>query len=65
MQQTLLKAEGLNVPDSIVIRARDWQENKEDVKKRITKHFAFPVFTKPTREGSSVGVTGVKDEDSL
>lgn len=65
MQQTLLKAEGLGVPDSIIVREREWMVNKEAVKKRITKHFTFPVFTKPTREGSSVGVTGVKDEISL
>ena len=65
MQQTLLKAEGLGVPDSIIVHEREWMVNKEDVKKRITKHFTFPVFTKPTREGSSVGVTGVKDEVSL
>jgi len=65
MQQILLKSEGLSVPDSIIVHEREWMENKEDVKRRITKHFAFPVFTKPTREGSSVGVTGVKDEDSL
>ena len=65
MQQTLLKAEGLSTPDSIIVHEREWMENKEDVKRRITEHFTFPVFTKPTREGSSVGVTGVKDEDSL
>jgi D-alanine-D-alanine ligase len=65
MQQILLKAEGLNVPDSIVIHEREWMENKEGLKRKISEHFAFPVFTKPTREGSSVGVTGVKDEDSL
>ncbi|HET6461538.1 MAG TPA: D-alanine--D-alanine ligase [Syntrophales bacterium] len=65
MQQTLLKAEGLGVPDSIIVRESEWMVNKEDVKKRIAKHFTFPVFTKPTREGSSVGVTGVKDEVSL
>jgi D-alanine-D-alanine ligase len=65
MQQILLKAEGLKVPDSIIIHEREWMENKEDVKKKITKHFTFPVFTKPTREGSSVGVTGVKDEAAL
>ena len=65
MQQILLKAEGLGVPDSIVIHEKEWMENKEDVKGRIAKHFTFPVFTKPTREGSSVGVTGVKDEASL
>jgi D-alanine-D-alanine ligase len=65
MQQILLKADGLKVPDSIVIHEREWMENKEGVKKRITNHFTFPVFTKPTREGSSVGVTSVKDAASL
>ncbi len=65
MQQKVLRGAGLGVPDSIIIHERAWQERKEDVKKELTGHFKFPFFTKPTREGSSIGVTAVNDEDSL
>jgi D-alanine-D-alanine ligase len=65
MQQKLLKYEGLSVPDSIVVYARDWEENRGDVIRGVKEHFTFPVFTKPSREGSSIGVTGVKDEGAL
>jgi len=65
MQQKLLKYEGLRVPESTLVDACDWETDREAVIKRIKEHFKFPVFTKPSREGSSIGVTGVKDEASL
>ena len=65
MQQKILKSAGLDVPDSVVIREREWQEKKEEVKKKLMERFPFPFFIKPTREGSSVGVSAVKNEDSL
>ena len=65
MQQKLLKFEGISVPESIVVDVSDWEKDKKEVMRSIKKHFTFPVFTKPSREGSSIGVTGVKDEGSL
>lgn len=65
MQQKILSAAGLDVPKSTVIQEREWRDNKEDVKKKLTDHFTFPFFIKPTREGSSIGVNAIKDEDSL
>jgi D-alanine-D-alanine ligase len=44
---------------------RDWEADRKAVINRIKEHFKFPVFTKPSREGSSIGVSGVKDEASL
>ncbi len=65
LQQKILQAEGIDVPRSMVIRAWTWQENPEAIKQEILDQFSFPCFTKPTREGSSVGVTRVNDPDSL
>jgi D-alanine-D-alanine ligase len=65
LQQKILQAEGIDVPRSMVIRAWAWQENPEAIKQEILDQFSFPCFTKPTREGSSVGVTRVNDPDSL
>jgi len=64
-QQKILSAAGLDVPKSTVIQEREWRDNKEDVKKKLTDHFTFPFFIKPTREGSSIGVNAIQDEDSL
>ena len=65
MQQKILKEAGISVPHSIVVREAEWQENKEAVKKLLLEKIALPLFTKPTREGSSVGVNKISDADSL
>jgi len=65
IQQKILRDAGLAVPESLIVHEKDWRENKNEIKKKIFNHFSLPFFTKPTREGSSIGVTAVKDEDSL
>jgi len=65
LQQKILLSEGIDVPRSMVIYARDWQDNREAVQREVLDRFPFPFFTKPTREGSSVGVTRVDDPAGL
>jgi len=65
IQQKVLQAAGIGVPKSVIIRERQWQKNREAVKQALLDKFPFPFFTKPIREGSSVGVTLIKDEKAL
>lgn len=65
LQQKVLMSEGIDVPRSMVVTAWDWRERREAVQKEILERFSFPFFTKPTREGSSVGVTRVDDPAGL
>jgi D-alanine-D-alanine ligase len=65
IQQKILQDAGLSTPDSMIVYEKDWRENRELIKKKLLDHFMFPFFTKPTREGSSVGVTSIKDDASL
>jgi D-alanine-D-alanine ligase len=65
IQQKILQDAGLSTPDSFVIYEKEWKENRGIIKKRLMSHFPFPFFAKPIREGSSVGVTSIKDEASL
>ena len=65
IQQKILMSEGIDVPRSMVITVRDWEEKRDSVRKEVLERFSFPVFTKPTREGSSVGVTRVEDPAGL
>ncbi|HOD35495.1 MAG TPA: D-alanine--D-alanine ligase [Syntrophales bacterium] len=65
IQQKILAAEGIGVPRSDEVTAHEWQRDSESVVKRITGKFAFPFVTKPCREGSSVGVTIVRESGSL
>jgi D-alanine-D-alanine ligase len=65
LQQKVLQAEGIDVPRSMLIRAADWKDNPSTVRETVLSSIAVPCFTKPTREGSSVGVTKVVDEATL
>ncbi len=65
IQQKILAAEGIGVPRSDEVTAYEWQKDREGVVKRLTEKFEFPFVTKPCREGSSVGVTIVREAGSL
>ena len=65
IQQKILKAHGIGVPESTVITEEDWKNNRDDVEKNLVNGFGIHFVTKPTREGSSIGVTIVRDSNSL
>jgi D-alanine-D-alanine ligase len=64
-QQKILQAAGMGVPESILVREEAWRTDRERMIKTIFDRFKAPFFTKPPREGSSIGVTLVRDEASL
>jgi D-alanine-D-alanine ligase len=53
-------AHGLPIGPYVVVTARDWSQRREDVLTRV-KELRLPVFVKPARAGSSLGVTRVHD----
>ena len=53
-------AHDLPVGPYVVITPRDWSQRREDVLTRV-KSLQLPVFVKPARAGSSLGVTRVDD----
>jgi D-alanine-D-alanine ligase len=65
LQQKILEAEGIDVPRSMMIRASEWKENPLAVRQAVLDRFPFPCFTKPIREGSSIGVTKIINEQTL
>ena len=57
---------GLPVGPYVVIKPRDWDaDNPSAVVDRISRELTFPVFVKPARAGSSLGVTRVDDVTGL
>ncbi|MHB8771835.1 MAG: D-alanine--D-alanine ligase family protein, partial [Syntrophales bacterium] len=65
IQQAILRAAGIGVPASVLVREEQWREDREATLKALADRFGFPLFTKPPREGSSIGVTLVRDADAL
>jgi len=57
--KTILKAAGLNVGEYLLVRAGD------AVSALDIQHLGLPVFVKPVRAGSSVGITKVRDYEEL
>jgi len=53
-------AHGLPVGPYVVVTPRDWSQRREDVLTRV-KELRLPLFVKPARAGSSLGVTRVDD----
>jgi D-alanine-D-alanine ligase len=56
---------GLPVGPYVVVKPRDWEQRQSEVAERVQSELKFPVFVKPARAGSSLGVTRVDDLTGL
>ncbi|MFI8960610.1 D-alanine--D-alanine ligase family protein [Streptomyces sp. NPDC053493] len=59
---------GLPVGPYVVVRPREWEQNPAEARKKIVEFAAdhgWPLFVKPARGGSSVGITKVDDLSGL
>ncbi len=63
--KTLLGAAGLQQSPYVVVSDRDWRCDPGAALGRVRRALELPVFVKPARAGSSVGITKVKDWDDL
>lgn len=55
----------LPVAPYVVVQPREWEQNQGAVVARVQAQLKFPVFVKPSRAGSSLGVTRVDDLTGL
>ena len=60
----VLAAAGLPVMPSVTVTAREWYRDPDGVRHRVAD-LGFPVFVKPARAGSSMGITKVHDAAEL
>ena len=64
----LMSARGLPVGRHVVVRDRDWRSAELGERKRVLDEIAelgWPVFVKPARGGSSIGISRVTGPDGL
>jgi D-alanine-D-alanine ligase len=61
----LLKEAGITVPLTKLFTETDWREQPAYIAQQIRHYFGYPLVVKPNQNGSSVGVTIVKDEIGL
>jgi D-alanine-D-alanine ligase len=55
------QAAGLKVGPYVVIQPSDWAQRQAETIAKVSSELTFPVFVKPARAGSSLGVTRVDD----
>lgn len=60
----LIAQAGLPQPDCVVATDGDWHEQQAQVRKSV-EELGYPVFVKPARLGSSVGISKVIDASEL
>jgi D-alanine-D-alanine ligase len=60
MAKVVLAQAGLPQAPYVVVPERDWRADPEAVAAAVAGRLAYPVFTKPARLGSSIGISKVK-----
>lgn len=62
--KVVFEAAGLHVGPYIAVTDRQWVKDAESVRKQVD-HLGFPVFVKPARAGSSMGISKVDSLEGL
>ncbi|MGO1851482.1 D-alanine--D-alanine ligase family protein [Microbacterium sp.] len=62
--KVVLESAGITVSPWVTVRRADWEQDAESLRARIDQ-LGLPVFVKPARAGSSVGVSKVSEPDEL
>jgi len=65
MTRRILAAAGIRVPRYLAISEKAWQEQREEMEKKVKDTLGYPCVVKPTREGCSVGLSVVKRAEQL
>ncbi|HET7517627.1 MAG TPA: D-alanine--D-alanine ligase family protein, partial [Actinomycetes bacterium] len=65
MAKVVLAQAGLPQAPYVVVPERDWRAGPERVAAEVAGRLDYPVFTKPARLGSSIGISKVKTPDAL
>src|SRR5829696_5049041 len=65
MAKVVLAQAGLPQAPYLVVPERDWRADPDRVAAEVAGRLAYPVFTKPARLGSSIGISKVKSPAGL
>ena len=63
--KTLVQAAGLPVVESMALTATEWETAQAGCLARIKAEMSLPLFVKPARAGSSVGISRVTAQEKL
>jgi D-alanine-D-alanine ligase len=63
--KSVFKAWGLPQGPYVTVRRPAWDDGRETILDTIEAQLRYPMFTKPTRQGSSIGICKVADRGEL
>lgn len=63
--KVVLEAAGIPVAPYIPVTTRQWHSERDAIIERVAKELTFPVFVKPARAGSSLGIVKVDAIEAL
>lgn len=61
----LLESSGFKIAKGLVIGKNEWNTEKKEIINKIIEEIKLPCVIKPTREGSSIGVSVVKKKENI
>lgn len=64
LTKTVVGSTGIDVGEWVSFTRAEWERDEDDITERVTS-LGYPVFVKPCRAGSSMGITRVKGVDEL
>lgn len=65
VMKTVLKDNGINVLDCVIIGVSEYSKSGDSVVSKIENKISYPVIVKPLNLGSSVGIKKAHDKESL
>lgn len=65
MTKVLYRANNIKTPNYIYFSSHDWRDNQNNILDRICNELHFPLFVKPPKLGSSIGISRVRDRREL
>ena len=65
LTKTYYKSLGIPTTNFIFFGKNDWEKNRSEIISRIKNALRFPLFVKPPKLGSSIGISKAKDEKEL
>lgn len=63
IQKRWLSTAGFDEPEYVTIKRTDWLNNRESFYDEVKQKIGFPAVVKSANQGSSIGVTVLKDDD--
>src|SRR5580704_18871856 len=65
LSRTTLRGAGIPVLDDVMVARGRWLQQPDAVRAELTKQPGFPMYVKPRRLGSSIGVARVENDEQL